>query len=64
VEDSLRTTRSRVSDLQDVTLARARAAGRATDTYVRANAWPALAVCAVAGLAVGFLLAPRGTRDL
>ena len=62
-EESLRTARSRVADLQDKTLASTRAAGRATDAYVRANAWPAMAICAVAGLALGFLLAPRGDSD-
>ena len=62
-EESLRSARSRLADLQDVALARTRAAGRATDTYVRANAWPAMALCAVAGLALGFLLAPRGDSD-
>lgn len=63
VEESLRTARSRITDLQDMTLARTRAAGRATDTYVRANAWPAMAICAVAGLALGFVLATRGDSE-
>jgi ElaB/YqjD/DUF883 family membrane-anchored ribosome-binding protein len=62
-EESLRTARSRIADLQDATLARTREAGRATDAYVRANAWPAMAICAVAGLALGFLLAPRSDSD-
>jgi ElaB/YqjD/DUF883 family membrane-anchored ribosome-binding protein len=62
-EESLRTARSRLADLQDMALARTRAAGRATDTYVRANAWPAMAICVVAGLALGFLLAPHRDRD-
>jgi len=57
-EDSLQAARARVGELQDVALARTRAAGRAADGYVHANPWQVMAVCAVAGLLLGFVLAP------
>ena len=63
VEESLRATKARLADLQDAALARTRAAGRATDDYVRANPWRVMAICAVAGLALGFLLALGGDSD-
>ena len=63
VEESLRATKARVADLQDAAVARTRAAGRATDDYVRANPWRVMAICAVAGLALGFLLALGGDSD-
>ena len=55
-EESLRAARARLADVQDAALARARAAGRATDAYVHANPWQVVALGAVAGLAVGLLL--------
>jgi len=61
-EESLRAARSRVADLQDVALAKTRAAGRATDDYVRANPWQVMVICAIAGLVLGALLA-RGSDD-
>ena len=62
-EESLRAARARVADLQRVALARTRAAGRASDAYVRANPWQVMAICAVAGIALGFLLAAGGDAD-
>ena len=62
-EESLRAARARVADLQHVALARTRAAGRAGDAYVRANPWQVMAICAVAGIALGFLLAAGGDAD-
>jgi ElaB/YqjD/DUF883 family membrane-anchored ribosome-binding protein len=62
-EESLRAARARVADLQHVALAKTRAAGRAGDAYVRANPWQVMAVCAVAGIALGFLLAAGGDSD-
>jgi len=57
-EESLQAAKARVGELQDVALARTRAAGRAADGYVHANPWQVMAVCAVAGLVLGFMLAP------
>jgi ElaB protein len=62
-EESLKAVKARVADLRDVALAKTRAAGRATDDYVRANPWQVSAICAVAGLVLGLLLARAGTPD-
>jgi ElaB/YqjD/DUF883 family membrane-anchored ribosome-binding protein len=55
-EDSLKLAMARVAELQDVALTKSRAAGRATDEYVRANPWQVLAIGAFAGLVLGLLL--------
>jgi ElaB/YqjD/DUF883 family membrane-anchored ribosome-binding protein len=60
-EASLNVAMARLADLQEVALAKTRAAGRATDDYVRANPWQVLAIGAFAGLVIGLMLA-RG-RD-
>jgi ElaB/YqjD/DUF883 family membrane-anchored ribosome-binding protein len=62
-EDSLNAARARLVDLQAAVLARTRAAGRATDDYVRANPWQVIAISAAAGLAVGLLLTRNGASD-
>jgi ElaB/YqjD/DUF883 family membrane-anchored ribosome-binding protein len=62
-EESLNAVKASASDLQDVALAKARATGRATHDYVRANPWQVLAVCAVAGFVLGSLLARGGAAD-
>ena len=60
-EESLKAAGVRVAELQQVALARSRAAGQATDDYVRANPWQVVAISAVMGLMLGLVLA-RG-RD-
>jgi ElaB/YqjD/DUF883 family membrane-anchored ribosome-binding protein len=55
-EDSLKLAMARVAELQDVALTKSRAAGRATDEYVRANPWQVLAIGAFAGLVLGLML--------
>jgi ElaB/YqjD/DUF883 family membrane-anchored ribosome-binding protein len=62
-QESLTAAKARVAELQDVALAKTRAAGRATDDYVRANPWPVIAIGAVAGLVLGVLLARGGASD-
>ena len=62
-EDSLNAATARLAELQDAALARTRAAGRATDDYVRANPWQVMALSAVAGLVLGFLLTRGGSSD-
>ena len=59
-EESLNAVKARVAELQDLALAKTRAAGRATDDYVRANPWQVVAAGAVAGVALGFLLSRNG----
>ena len=55
-EESLKLAMARVAELQDVALAKSRAAGRATDEYVRANPWQVLAIGVFAGLVLGLML--------
>jgi ElaB/YqjD/DUF883 family membrane-anchored ribosome-binding protein len=62
-EESLKAARARVADLQDVALAKTRAAGRAADDYVHANPWQAISICVVAGLVLGFVLARGSASD-
>ena len=62
-EDSLKAVRARMADAQESALANARAAGKATDEYVRENPWQVLGIAAVVGLAVGFLLAYTSSSD-
>ena len=63
-EDSLRAGKARVAHLQDLALAKTRAAGRVTDGYVRANSWKIIAACIAGGLVVGFLLGSSRDADL
>lgn len=62
-EESLKAARARVAVLQGVALAKTREAGRATDDYVHANPWQAMAIGAVAGFVLGLLLARGGDSD-
>jgi ElaB/YqjD/DUF883 family membrane-anchored ribosome-binding protein len=62
-EESLRAAKARIADLQGVALAKSRALGRATDGYVHANPWQVIAVCAAAGLVLGFLLGRDGDTE-
>ena len=62
-EESLKAAKACVADLQALALAKTRAAGRATDDYVRANPWQVIAICAVTGFVLGSLLARGGTSD-
>jgi ElaB/YqjD/DUF883 family membrane-anchored ribosome-binding protein len=59
-EASLNAVKARVAELQDLAWMKTRAAGRATDVYVRANPWQVIAAGAVAGVALGFLLSRNG----
>jgi len=56
-EASLATMKARVADLQQVALVKTRVVGRAADGYVHANPWQVVAIGAVAGLVLGFVLA-------
>jgi ElaB/YqjD/DUF883 family membrane-anchored ribosome-binding protein len=53
----------RIAELQAEALAKARAAGQATDAYVHANPWQAVAIGAFAGLVLGLLLSRGSTGD-
>jgi ElaB/YqjD/DUF883 family membrane-anchored ribosome-binding protein len=58
-EETLRTLKTRLADLDDVAVARARQAARAADDYVHEHPWGAIGIAAVAGLLVGVLVARR-----
>lgn len=59
-QESLNEAMARLSDLQEVTLAKARAAGQATDDFARANPWRLIAISAAAGFVLGLLLVRGG----
>ena len=56
-EESLGAAKVRIAEAQELALVRTRAAGRATNEYVRENPWRVMAIAAVAGLVVGLALA-------
>lgn len=60
-EESLTAARASAAEMQEIAMARTRAAGRAADEYVRANPWQVTAIAGVAGLLLGLLIA--GGRD-
>jgi ElaB/YqjD/DUF883 family membrane-anchored ribosome-binding protein len=62
-QESLKMALARAAALQDVALVKTRAAASATDDYVRANPWQALAIGAFVGLALGILLSRGGDSD-
>jgi len=62
-EESLQAWKARAADLQDLALTKTRVAGQATDAYVHASPWQAIAIGAVAGLVLGSLLACGGASD-
>jgi len=55
VQASLEQAKARLHQLQD----KARAAGRATDDYVRSNPWQAIGLAAAVGLVAGLLIGRR-----
>lgn len=58
-EETLRSAKSKLADLDDVALDKAKEAARATDGYVRQNPWAAVGIAAVAGLVIGVLISRR-----
>jgi ElaB/YqjD/DUF883 family membrane-anchored ribosome-binding protein len=62
-EESLNAARMRLVGLQDQALSKTRAAGQATDDYVRANPWQVMAISAFTGLVLGLLLAREGDSN-
>ena len=62
-EKSLKAAKVRIAEAQESALAKTRAAGRATDEYVRENPWQVLAIAAAVGLALGFLIAHSSDSD-
>jgi ElaB/YqjD/DUF883 family membrane-anchored ribosome-binding protein len=58
-EETLRSARQKLAQIDDVVIGHAKDAARATDDYVRANPWGAVGVAALAGLLVGVLISSR-----
>jgi ElaB/YqjD/DUF883 family membrane-anchored ribosome-binding protein len=63
-EESLAAVKARVAGLQQSALAQTRVVGRATDEYVHANPWQVIAVGALTGLVLGFMLTRGGNSHL
>ena len=59
VEESLRETRERLTELQDDVVARSKAAVRRTDEYVHDNPWQSIGVGAAVGFLLGMLISRR-----
>ena len=59
-EESLTAVKARVAGLQQAAMAKTRVAGRAADDYAHANPWQVMAIGAVAGLVLGFVLTRGG----
>jgi len=58
-EESLRSAKARLAEVDDELIDRAKQAARSADEYVRQNPWGAVGVAAVAGLLVGVLISRR-----
>jgi len=58
-EESLRRARTRIIDLEQQMLARARATAHATNGYVRENPWPSIGMAAGVAFVAGLLLGRR-----
>jgi ElaB/YqjD/DUF883 family membrane-anchored ribosome-binding protein len=59
VEAKLLAAKSKLSDLQDDAVDRAKAAARVTDDYVRDNPWQVIGAAAAIGFLVGVLISRR-----
>ena len=56
LEESLRATRARVAEMEEVVVAQAKAAAAAADDYVHENPWPSIGIAAAVGLVLGVLI--------
>lgn len=59
IASSLRDARERLGSAEKLAVEKARAAAKATDTYVRENPWTAVGVGAAVGVLIGMLIARR-----
>lgn len=55
----LREARARLAKAEEVTVAKAKAAAKATDGYVHENPWKAIGIGAAVGVVIGMLIARR-----
>jgi ElaB/YqjD/DUF883 family membrane-anchored ribosome-binding protein len=58
-EESLRSARERLANLDDAALAQVKEVAKSADEYVREHPWGAVGVAAVAGLLLGVLISRR-----
>jgi ElaB/YqjD/DUF883 family membrane-anchored ribosome-binding protein len=58
-EETLRTAKARLAELGEAGVEKAKAAAKATDTYVHENPWQAVGVAAGVGFLLGWLLSCR-----
>jgi len=58
-EETLRTAKARISQLDDEVVTRAKDAARAADDYVHEHPWGAVGIAAAVGLVAGVLIARR-----
>jgi ElaB/YqjD/DUF883 family membrane-anchored ribosome-binding protein len=59
VEESLRETKERLSELQDDVVARTKAAAHRTNEYVHENPWQSIGISAAVGFLLGMLISRR-----
>lgn len=59
IQATLAQARSSLGQLQESAVARAKAAGKATDEYVHENPWKSIGVVAAVGLLVGIVIGRR-----
>jgi ElaB/YqjD/DUF883 family membrane-anchored ribosome-binding protein len=58
-EETLRSARQRLANLDDVVVDEAKKAARTADRYVHEHPWGAVGIAAVAGLLIGVLISRR-----
>ncbi len=59
IERRLEAARVQLAELQEIAVARAKAAGQAADAFVHENPWKSIGLAAAIGLVVGLLVARR-----
>lgn len=60
IQNRLREAKADLVHVQEITLAKAKATGRAADEYVHKNPWQTLGMVASAALVIGLLMGRRG----
>lgn len=59
VQARINQTKAELSNLQEAAVAKAKAAGHATDEYVHSNPWKSIGIAAGVGLVLGLLVSRR-----
>ena len=60
IQNRLREAKADLVHVQEITLAKAKAAGRAADEYVHKNPWQSVGMVASVALVIGLLMGRRG----